>query len=90
MLSTTALISDLVHQSYIAPTTEESSDPVRHSSIFVNDSSSNGSDHFPHIMFSYSYFGDDSDYSDHSLKILLPCLFRYNLSKLSSLSGVFR
>ncbi|KAK8986995.1 hypothetical protein V6N11_055312 [Hibiscus sabdariffa] len=76
MLSPTAPISDLVHQAYITAATEESSDPVRRSSIFANDSYTNCSDHLSHIMIFDSYFGDDSDYSYHSLKILLPCLLR--------------
>ncbi|KAK8563590.1 hypothetical protein V6N12_035736 [Hibiscus sabdariffa] len=90
MLSPTTPILDLVHQSYIIAATEESSDPVCRSSIFANDSYSNCSDHLSHIMISDSYFGGDSDYPDHSLKILLPCLLCCCLSKLSSLSAVFR
>ncbi|KAK9035800.1 hypothetical protein V6N11_077829 [Hibiscus sabdariffa] len=76
MLSTTAPISYLVHQSYITAATKESSDSVPHSSIFANDSYRDCSDHLSHIMIFDSYFGDDSDYFDHSPKILLSCLLR--------------
>ncbi|KAK9020451.1 hypothetical protein V6N11_010475 [Hibiscus sabdariffa] len=83
MLSPTAPISDFVLQSYITAATEQSSDPVRRSYIFANDSYSNCSDHLSHIMISNSYFGDDSDYSDHSLKILS----EFSLNSISTLSS---